>query len=135
MKAEQVIEIVADYFGTTHKIITGKSQEKDMVKARRFSMYILNRQYGLTLAATGAFFGKDHATALWHIKKLEGWLDFYQDAKKDMLMLLTLIPDKIDESPVEKNWLNDKLKELTEKTAALEKKVRELERIKSLTKC
>jgi chromosomal replication initiation ATPase DnaA len=84
IRPEQIIEAVADYLGTTPEKMKANNRESSLIKARRYAMYLMIRECGLTLSQTGAFFGKDHATALFHKRRLEEMLTIYDDVKKDI---------------------------------------------------
>jgi chromosomal replication initiation ATPase DnaA len=97
MKAEQVIEIVADYFGTTPKELKSSKRFTHLIKARRFIMYILRKEYKMTLQSIADLFQQNHANVLFHIKKIEEWLTVYEDARTDLrnITAKVLTRDKI----------------------------------------
>jgi chromosomal replication initiation ATPase DnaA len=84
IKPEQIIEAVADYLNTTPEAMRSKYRGSELIKARRYAMYLIIRECGMTLAATGAFFGKDHATALFHKRKMEQWTIIYPEVRDDI---------------------------------------------------
>ncbi len=69
---ELIIERTAAYYGLTPDSITGQSRVKAVAHARQVSMYLMRKLMDLTLDEIGEQFGgKDHATVIHAIKKIE----------------------------------------------------------------
>lgn len=69
---ETIIERTAAYYGLETDVITGTSRVQAVAHARQVAMYLMRKLLDLTLDEIGDHFGgKDHATVLHAIKKIE----------------------------------------------------------------
>lgn len=68
---EQVFFSVSDYFGVTTKDLLGKSQQRDLTRARHLALYICRKNLNLPYTKIGKLFSRDHSTIMTGFKKIE----------------------------------------------------------------
>ncbi len=70
--AEIIIHHICKYYNIDEDTIRGKSQNHEVANARQIAMYLIRRMTKMTLTDIGrAFGGKDHATVLYSLNKVE----------------------------------------------------------------
>lgn len=70
--AENVKNVVADYFNISVKELVGMSRKQELVYARSVAIYLLRTKYNLGLKKIGEYLGdRDHATIAHAIDKIE----------------------------------------------------------------
>jgi len=57
---EQVIEVVAGFFGTTAEALVSRSRRRDVLRPRQLAMYLCRRYTDASLARIGRAFDRDH---------------------------------------------------------------------------
>ncbi len=73
--AEEVVALVARHFGVSLDELTSPSRKREIVQARQVAMYLLRHELDLSYANIGALFGgRDHATVMHSVEKIEGLL-------------------------------------------------------------
>ncbi len=70
-----IFSIVSNTYGITIDEIKSTKRSANISQARNICMYIIKTVTGLTLKEVGAYFGKDHATVLHSIKKVENSIE------------------------------------------------------------
>ena len=95
--ATVIIQVVFSYFGVPVELKDNPTRKREKVMACQYSMYFLRTYTRLSLAETGALFGRDHATTLHSCKKLNFEISKYKDARQDAGNLEVKINDKIRE--------------------------------------
>lgn len=77
---ERILTVVCNHFGVTEEEIKGNDRYKQIVMARHFYMFLL-RDKGVikTLSDIGLEVGKDHATVLYAVNKLQHWVKAYSE--------------------------------------------------------
>ena len=71
---EYIIAKIADYYNVTPEEVTGKGKTKNVANARQMATYMIRKLTGNTLEQIGAIMGRDHATVLHSIRKVENSL-------------------------------------------------------------
>jgi chromosomal replication initiation ATPase DnaA len=91
MKIEKILNAVAKYYNiSVDDLRFIKSRLRAIVTARSMAMYLL-RKHGHTYQAIADIFGKDHATALHHYRRIEREMSVYQDINNDHERIIDLI--------------------------------------------
>jgi chromosomal replication initiation ATPase DnaA len=73
-KSSRIIQKACEYFNTCPMSVMGRSRQRQIVMARHVSMYLL-KETGLTLAAIGEMYKKDHTTVIHAIKAVNDQLE------------------------------------------------------------
>lgn len=68
---EKTINTVADIYGITADDIKSKNRTQTVSTARNICMFVIRTLTGITLKNTGEYFGKDHATVMNSISRVE----------------------------------------------------------------
>ena len=69
---DEIIEIVAESFGTPSEYIVGKSRKREIVVARHAAMYLAKEFTHRSLKSIGLHFaGRDHSTVIHAVKAVE----------------------------------------------------------------
>ncbi len=72
---EEVMALVARYCEISLDELASPSRKRDIVQARQIAMYLLRSELNLSFANVGALFGgRDHATVMHSVEKIEGLL-------------------------------------------------------------
>ncbi len=73
--AEEVVALVARHFAIGLDELASPSRKREIVQARQVAMYLLRNELELSYANAGALFGgRDHATVMHSVEKIEGLL-------------------------------------------------------------
>jgi chromosomal replication initiator protein len=73
--AEEVVALVARHFEISLDELASPSRKREIVQARQVAMYLLRNELELSYANAGALFGgRDHATVMHSVEKIEGLL-------------------------------------------------------------
>lgn len=77
---ERILTVVCNHFNVTEEAIKGKARGSNLIMARHFYMFML-RDKGVikTLSGIGLEVGKDHATVLYAVNKLQYWVKSYSE--------------------------------------------------------
>ena len=70
-----IFSAVSNTYGITVEEIKSTKRSANISQARNICMYIIKTVTGLTLKEVGSYFGKDHATVLHSIKKVESLIE------------------------------------------------------------
>jgi len=82
---QDIIKIVCDYYDIdTEIMLNTKSRESTLIRARQVSMYFIRRKLKLSQASIGNIFGRNHATALKAIERIENLIIIYPDIRKNI---------------------------------------------------
>lgn len=75
MTPQEVVGVVARHFAVGLDELASPSRKREIVQARQVAMYLLRNELDLSYANTGALFGgRDHATVMHSVDKIEGLL-------------------------------------------------------------
>jgi Bacterial dnaA protein helix-turn-helix len=70
--AENIIDIVSDYYGVHKSKIHGKTRVWDVVHARQMACYMIRKYTNIPKLAIGRkYFGQDHSTIIHSIRVIE----------------------------------------------------------------
>ncbi len=73
---EEVVALVARYFDIGLDDLASPSRKREIVQARQVAMYLLRHELDLSYGSIGALFGgRDHATVMHSVEKIEGLLE------------------------------------------------------------
>ena len=87
---KRIIEVVADYYNLTPSQITGKIRTSQIALARHITMYLDKALLDTPYVKIGlAFGGKDHATVMKGVEKVENSLRSDPDMQKAISELKT----------------------------------------------
>lgn len=71
----QILAAVAGAFGLQVPVLTGTSRTRIAVHARQIAMYLCRTRLALSYPTIGRLFGRDHTTAMYAIRKIDGALE------------------------------------------------------------
>ena len=72
----EINEKICKYFGIRLIVFHSKNRKKEIVQARRYAMFYSKELTKYSLSKIGREIGnKDHATVMYHCKKLQGFID------------------------------------------------------------
>lgn len=75
LHAEDIVSGVCQFYNIKTTQLKGPRREASLVKARQITMYLLQKELGLTLVEVGNVLGgRDHTTVMYGVKKIEGLL-------------------------------------------------------------
>jgi chromosomal replication initiator protein len=80
---EDVINVVSDVTGVSKKDIRSISRKSQVVMARNIVMYLMNVHLGKPTKKTGRFVNRDHATCIYAVKVMRGYIDLYNKHNVD----------------------------------------------------
>ena len=79
----RIVAVVADYYNLTPSQLTGKIRTSQIAMARHIAMYLIKTLLQLPFTKIGQYFGgRDHATAMKGVEKVEKSLKFDPDMRK-----------------------------------------------------
>ena len=89
---QEVIALVARYFEIGLDDLSSPSRKRENVQARQFAMYLLRHELGMSYANIGALFGgRDHATVMHSVEKIDGLLQSDDAAQAAVESLRSMI--------------------------------------------
>ncbi len=87
-RPELVVNAVAEHFAIEAEVICGRRRDKHTALARRFAMYLLREESGLSSTRVGTLLGgKDHSTVLYAQKRLESQLEQDPLLRQDLVLI------------------------------------------------
>ncbi|MBO5527840.1 MAG: chromosomal replication initiator protein DnaA [Bacilli bacterium] len=79
----RIVAVVADYYNLTPSQLTGKIRTSQIALARHIAMYLMKMMMQLPFTKIGQYFGgRDHATAMKGVEKVEKSLKLDADLRK-----------------------------------------------------
>lgn len=98
---------VCEYFNMTKEslILNNSSRMREYITVRQFIWYFLREHTRMSYSEIGSLFNKDHATALYAVKSLSGFLEFDKKTIEDYRELY----------PIAEIMLSNKLKSVSRK--------------------
>lgn len=93
---EYIIESCAKFYGVKKEDIYSEKRTKNIVLARQVSIYIMKEVTNYSFPKIGSIFGKDHATAIYAIKKVKELMDSDESAKFNIEGLINDIKGEIN---------------------------------------
>ena len=90
-------EVVERFYGITHEEIIGPKRTRNINEARQMAMYLSRRMTDKSFPDIGASFGgRDHATIMHGVKKVEERMNHEEDIYKQIENLTSLINDRVN---------------------------------------
>jgi len=87
---DELITYVCKRRGVTKAGLASKDRKRGMVEARHVIWYLLKNKTVnnfLTLQQMGVIFNRDHATALWGIKKVETLMTYDRELREEIMLI------------------------------------------------
>ena len=81
---EEIIKIVADYYGIPEYDIKSKSRDYKIVLARHIAMYFIKSTGFITCAKVGSYFYRDHSTITHAIKSVNDQLETNKNYRRQV---------------------------------------------------
>lgn len=75
MHPENIVDLVAEYFGIRPEDILGKAQSRDCVLPRQIAMHLCRNKLKTPYTKIGDLFSKDHSTVMSSVKVIQRGLD------------------------------------------------------------
>jgi hypothetical protein len=96
-----IIETVLAFYNVDRGIFFSnfKSRKRELVLVRQLSMVFMKKYTKYSLSKIGGVFGKDHTTVLHTENKISGYIDTYENFRKDMEALDELVRIRLNELP------------------------------------
>jgi chromosomal replication initiator protein len=92
VSVENVIKVVADYFGIEPELILKKTRRKEIVKPRQIIMYILREDFSIAYPSIGQKIGgRDHTTVIHSYEKIKEELKTDPNLTQQITQLRTMI--------------------------------------------
>lgn len=83
LSESRIVSVVADYYNLTPSQLTGKIRTSQIALARHIAMYLIKSMLQLPFTKIGTYFGgRDHATAMKGVEKVEKSLRVDPDMRK-----------------------------------------------------
>ena len=87
---DELITYVCKRRGLTKAGLSSKDRKRSMVEARHVIWYLLKNKTVnnfLSLQQMGVIFNRDHATALWGIKKVETLMTYDRELREEIMLV------------------------------------------------
>ena len=89
---EEILTIVANFYGLNISELSGPRRHKRLVKPRQIAMYLLREETDSSLPQIGAVLGgRDHTTVLYGYDKISGCIEEDDQIRRDILSLRELL--------------------------------------------
>ena len=98
MTVERVIQTVAQYFEIKGSDIIGKERTANIVIPRQIAMFLCRCLTSLSISELGAYFGRNSATVLHAVQKVEKEIDRDEKVKQTVGRLKRLLQVKTTQS-------------------------------------
>ena len=83
LSESRIVSVVADYYSLTPSQLTGKIRTSQIALARHIAMYLIKTMLQIPFTKIGQYFGgRDHATAMKGVEKVEKSLKYDPDMRK-----------------------------------------------------
>jgi len=83
-----VVDVVADYFGTTKESLTGKNRSRDVALPRQVAMYLLREDGGISLPRIGQELGgRDHTTVMYACDRVADMMESDDRMRRQVMQL------------------------------------------------
>jgi chromosomal replication initiator protein len=88
LSIDQIIEVVADFYGVPAEALRGPRRNKELVYPRQVAMYLAREETGASLPQIGeAFGGRDHTTVLYGIEKVQSELEHNERLRREIMAI------------------------------------------------
>ena len=83
-----VVDVVADFFGTTKENLTGKNRSRDVALPRQVAMYLLREDGGVSLPRIGQELGgRDHTTVMYVCDRVADMMESDDRMRRQVMQL------------------------------------------------
>jgi hypothetical protein len=79
-----VLDVVSKYYGVNKDNYNHRVRKREVMMARKVSMYLIKSNSQITLQRMAKFFGKNHATAVHSIKSVKDHLTWDKDLQRQV---------------------------------------------------
>lgn len=88
VSVDQIIRLVAEYFGVEIAAVCGQSRSRDLVRPRQIAMYLARQEAGASLPHIGsAMGGRDHTTILYGVNKMVEEIEHDDSLRREVLSI------------------------------------------------
>jgi chromosomal replication initiator protein len=88
VSVDQIIRLVAEYYGVELPAMCGQSRSKELVRARHVAMYLAREEAGASLPQIGtAMSGRDHTTILYGVNKIAEEIEQDDSLRREMIVI------------------------------------------------
>ncbi len=77
-------EVVCRYYGKQASYLDIPSRKHEYVKVRQVCMYVIRKTFKVGYNKIGSDFKKDHATIIYSVKTIDGFLEYDKDLQKEI---------------------------------------------------
>jgi chromosomal replication initiator protein len=85
---DQIIRLVAEYYGVEVPALRGQSRSKELVRARHIAMYLAREETGASLPQIGtAMSGRDHTTIMYGVNKITEEIEQDDSLRREMIVI------------------------------------------------
>lgn len=101
-RLHDIFFIVCDYYGTHPYKARSRNRQRMNISVRRMFCYVCVERYAFTLVDIGRACGVDHATVIYHHKKMKDFISVYPKYKADCKEIKELIESMVPETDISK---------------------------------
>lgn len=88
LSMDQIIRVVAEYYGVEVSALCSQSRSKELVRSRHIAMFLARQEAGASLPQIGtAMGGRDHTTILYGVNKITEEIEHDDSLRREMLAL------------------------------------------------
>jgi chromosomal replication initiator protein len=88
LSVDQIIRLVAEYYGVEIAALCGQSRSREMVRPRQIAMYLARQEAGASLPHIGsAMGGRDHTTILYGVNKMVEEIEHDDSLRREVLAI------------------------------------------------
>lgn len=88
LSVDQIIRLVAEYYGVEIAAVVGQSRSKELVRPRQIAMYLARQEAGASLPHIGtAMGGRDHTTILYGVNKMVEEIEHDDSLRREVLSI------------------------------------------------
>ena len=79
-----IFDVVSKYYGVSKESYNHNIRRREIMMARKVSMYLIKNNSQITLERIAKFFDKNHATAIHSIKSIKDHLTWDKDLQRQV---------------------------------------------------
>ena len=88
VSVDQIIRLVAEYYGVEIAAVCGQSRSRELVRPRHIAMYLARQEAGASLPHIGtAMGGRDHTTILYGVNKMAEEIEHDDSLRREVLSI------------------------------------------------
>jgi len=88
VSVDQIIRLVAEYYGVEIQAMCGQSRSKELVRPRHIAMFLAREEAGASLPQIGAAMGgRDHTTIMYGVNKIAEELEQDDSLRREMIAI------------------------------------------------